>query len=78
MEVDEKWSEGTTGEKTKFARVIVTNVDTGHSARYKLRNMFDVGFSVIQYDNDDYPEEFDELATEIARRNSPISTKVRT
>jgi len=78
MEVDEKWSEGTTGEKTKFARVIVTNVDTGHSARYKLRNMFDVGFSVIQYDNDDYPEEFDELATKIARRNSPISTKVRT
>ena len=78
MEVDEKWSEGTTGEKTKFARVIVTNVDTGHSARYKLRNMFDVGFSVIQYDNDDYPEEFDELATEFARRNSPISTKVRT
>lgn len=73
MEVDDKWEKGDGENHRIVARVIVTD-DTGTSARYKLKNQVDIGFFINKYDNDDYPDEFDEQAQDFLRNNSPIPT----
>ncbi|WP_336328521.1 hypothetical protein [Halovenus sp. HT40] len=72
MTVKQTWEEGSGETHTLYARVTVTDPDTGESGTFKLRNTVDIGLQLFA--ESDVSNDFKTRARRWLREFAPIYT----